>query len=156
MDHPPPPQPATAARLRSVPYKTPYVWAQIFALSNYAGAVAVLTCLPILLLEPTPRNSKILAGSVAAYALTGLISFFNRRRVLCPLCKGTPLAGSRARIHPKARRIFPLDFATSALLSLLFSQTFCCMYCASRFDLLKPFPQPRKTVGADEPPENHS
>lgn len=140
LDSPPSsPQPAVT-RLRTVPYRGPYAWAQILTLFNHAAAVAVLTCVPILLLEPTPRNTKILMGCVAAYIFTSLISFLHRRKVLCPLCKGTPLAASRAHVHPKATRIFPLDHATSALLSLIFTQTFRCMHCASRFDLLKPKP----------------
>lgn len=155
LDSPPPPsQPPAAARLRSVPYRTPFVWAQILAFANWLAGVAVLTCIPIILLEPIPRTTRILVVCMAAYAITALISFLNRRRVLCPLCKGTPLAGSRAHIHPKATRIFPLDYVTSALLSLIFTQTFRCMYCSSRFDLLKPPAQPRKHGETDGQPEH--
>lgn len=139
-----------------MPFRAPFVWAQIVVFLNWLAGVAVLTCIPILLMEPTPRSTKILIGSVAAYAITTLISFLNRRKVLCPLCKGTPLAGSRAHVHPKATRIFPLDHATSAVFSLIFTQTFRCMYCASRFDLLKPRLPQQSPVETDDQPESHS
>ena len=126
------------------------------AFLNCLAGVAVLTCIPILLMEPTPRSTKILIGSLAAYGITTLISFLNRRKVLCPLCKGTPLAGSRAHVHPKATRIFPLDHATSAVFSLIFTQTFRCMYCASRFDLLKPRIPPQSPAETNGQPESHS
>jgi hypothetical protein len=108
------------------------------AFLNWLAAVAVLTCIPILLMSVTPRTVGMLIGSVSAYGITSLISFLIRRKVLCPLCKGTPLANSRAHVHPKATRIFPLDHAASAVCRLIFTQTFRCMYCASAFDLLKP------------------
>jgi hypothetical protein len=70
-------------------------------------------------------------------------SLLKRRSILCPLCKGTPLVSSRAHVHSKAFRIFPLNHATTAMLTILFTQTFRCMYCGSRFDVLKP--RPKKT-----------
>jgi len=142
----------TPVRLRSVPYRKPFVSAQVLAVINYICAVAVMTCVPILLLQPTPHNVKILLGCVAACVVAGLVSFLNRRKVLCPLCKGTPLVSSKARIHPKATRIFPLDYGTSTMLTLIFTQTFRCMYCASRFDLLKERPDQRKPLETPEDP----
>lgn len=160
LDQPPssqpdnPPPRATAARLRSIPYRWPFIKAQIFILANYASAVAVLTCIPILILDPIPRNVEILVACLASYAVTSLVSFLGRRKVLCPLCKGTPLVQSKARIHDKASRIFPFDHGTSTLFRLIFTQTFQCMYCACRFDLLKPLPAPRKSGEVDASTEN--
>ncbi len=133
-----PPPSDSAARLRSVPYRSPYVWAEVFALINYCGAIALLISLPLFFLNANPASMRVVIGCVIFYCISGTVSFLKRRHVLCPLCKGTPLVSSRALVHSKATRIFPLDYGTSAMLILLFSQTFRCMYCGARFDLLKP------------------
>lgn len=133
-----PPPSDSSVRLRSVPYRSPYIWAEIFALFNYCGAVALLTSLPLFFLNPNPSSVRIVVGCVIFYGISGIVSFLKRRHVLCPLCKGTPLVSSRALVHSKATRIFPLDYGTSATLILLFSQTFRCMFCGARFDLMKP------------------
>lgn len=130
-----------------MPHRSPFIWAQILAVVNFACGVAVLTSIPILLLYPSQKNIKVLVACMASYMLTAMVSFLKRRKVLCPLCKGTPLVSSQAEIHPRASRIFPLDYGTSTLLTLIASQTFRCMYCASRFDLLKNRPEPRRAEG---------
>ena len=61
----------------------------------------------------------------------------SRRSARCPLCKGTPYLNTGALTHRNATRLFPLNHGTSALLSSLITQRFRCMYCGTRFDLLK-------------------
>lgn len=141
----PPPQ-DQVARLRSVPYKQGFVWAEIFAFFNFCAAVAVLTALPLFVLRMDEGNIKVLVACIALYGFTGVISFLRRRHVICPLCKGTPLVSSRAHVHAKATRIFPLDYGTSTMVTLLFTQTFRCMYCGAHFDLLKPRIDHRKPL----------
>ncbi len=132
--------PDSQPRMRSVPYRTPFVSAGFFALLHYWGAFSILVVLPLFLVNTTPLAKKALIGSVVFYLASGLVSFLKRRHVLCPLCKGTPLLSTRAHVHPKAFRIFPLDHGTTATLALIFTQTFRCMFCGSRFDMLKPRP----------------
>lgn len=126
--------------MRSVPYRTPFISAGLFALLNYWGAFSFLVVFPLFLLNPNAIGQRTIIGCVVLYLITGIASFLKRRKVLCPLCKGTPLISTRAHVHPKAFRIFPLDHGTTATLALLFTQTFRCMYCGSRFNLLKPKP----------------
>lgn len=128
-------------RLRSVPYRGPFVLAGILGLINFCGAVAILTTLVLYLTAPSQTGMKMLVGTVVFFFIASIASFLKRRNVLCPLCKGTPLVNSRARAHPKAFRVFPLDYGTSSMLSLLFTQTFRCLYCGAKFDLLKPRPE---------------
>jgi len=147
-DTPPAPRPeqTTQPRMRSVPYRTPFISAGLFALINYWAAFSILVVLPLFLIDPTLMAQRALIGCVAFYFLSAIASFLKRRKVLCPLCKGTPLLSTRAHVHPKAFRIFPLDHGTTATLALIFTQTFRCMFCGSRFDLLKPKP-PRHECG---------
>jgi transposase-like protein len=55
---------------------------------------------------------------------------------ICPLCKGTPLVETGARLHERANGC-PLTHGTSTILSILFLQRFRCMYCGTDYDLLK-------------------
>jgi len=107
---------------------------------HYWGTFTLLLAIPVFLVEQTPLARNLLIGSAVFYLFSGLVSFLNRRKVICPLCKGTPLLSTRAHVHAKAFRIFPLDHGTTATLALIFTQTFRCMFCGSRFDLLKPKP----------------
>ena len=136
---PQPPIPSNL-RLRSVPFRSPFFWAGLLTLINYCGAIAVLTMVVLFFLHQTPFAVKVLIGCVVFFAITALISHLKRRSVLCPLCKGTPLVSTRAHVHSRATRIFPFDYGNSAMISILFTQTFRCMYCGSGFDLLKPRP----------------
>ena len=143
---PTPPRQEPIARLRSVPYKRGFVWAEIFAFFNFCAAVAVITALPLFVLRMDEGNIKVLVGCIVLYIVTGIVSFLKRRHVICPLCKGTPLVSTRAHVHAKATRIFPLDYGTSTMVTLLFTQTFRCMYCGAHFDLLKPRIDHRKPL----------
>ena len=125
--------------------------AGIFALLHYCGMIALVTTLVLFLMRPTDSARDVLIGCTIFFCLSAVISFFKRRHVLCPLCRGAPLVNSRARVHAKFRRIFPFGYGTSATLSLLFTQTFRCMYCGEKFDILKGRPKRRHT--SDESPE---
>lgn len=133
----------SSVRLRSVPFRSPYVWAAFFSLVNYCGALAILTTLPLFLINPNGHIVRVLIGCVIFFFVSAIVSILKRRQVLCPLCKGTPLMSTRAHTHSKAFRLFPLDHGNSAVLSVLFTQTFRCMYCGARFDLLKARPERR-------------
>jgi DNA-directed RNA polymerase subunit RPC12/RpoP len=80
----------------------------------------------------------MIVGGIVFSGLLWLTAYFKRRAAKCPLCKGTPLLNSGAVPHPRARRIRPLNQGVSAMLSIMATQRFRCMYCGSDYDLLKP------------------
>ena len=139
-------------RFRSVPYRPPFIWAAIFALVNYCAALAIVITLVVFIIRPTHYSMTVLVGSVVFYAITSVISFLRRRNVFCPLCRGAPLVNSHARVNAKATRIGPLGYGTSATLTLLFTQTFRCIYCGERFNILKSRSHRRRhsTAGDDQ------
>lgn len=126
-----------SSRMRSVPWRLPFLMAEIYGLIHLCAAISVLTALVHLLRNPSPFLVKILIGSLLFFIVSGIASFLQRRTVLCPLCKGTPFISTPIHVHPKAKRIFPLTHAATALIWLIFTQTFRCMHCASKFDILK-------------------
>ena len=136
--HPLQPDKARFQRARSVPSPRPFRVAVFFCAIHYLGVIASLTALVCFFMQPSQAASRVLIGAMIFSAITWLIAFFKRRSTYCPLCKGTPLINSGARTHVRARRILPFNHGTTAVLSILASQKFRCMYCGSDYDLLKP------------------
>ncbi|MBK1829865.1 hypothetical protein JIN77_03955 [Verrucomicrobiaceae bacterium R5-34] len=132
--------PNLGQRDRSVPYKKPYVLAVLATLLFYLLILAVGTAALAFALtaqEGQTRNAYLIAGLLAATAFTWLVAYLLRRRATCPLCKCTPLLDNLALKHQKARKIWPLNYGNSAVLSILCTQRMRCMYCGTPFDILK-------------------
>lgn len=75
----------------------------------------------------------VLAACIAAR----LWAFFLTRRVQCGLCHGSVLIDNGCRKHAHAARIPPLSWRATTVLSILFTLSFRCMYCGTRFRLWK-------------------
>lgn len=143
------PDASVPSRVRSLRYRRPFASALFFTAVHYLSLVAVAAAIFLLLVRLDTLAAQFLAGAVGLSGLTWLIAFFKRRSARCPLCKGTPFLDTRALTHRKAVRIFPLNFGTTAIVSCLFTQRFRCMYCGSRYDLLKPNARERSRDGSD-------
>ncbi|MCX6873914.1 MAG: hypothetical protein NTW21_08905 [Verrucomicrobia bacterium] len=126
-----------ACRARSLRHPGAYVSAVYCAALHYLSLVALLTCAVVFFIRPHPGVSHVLLLSLLACGLTWLVSFMMRRSAICPLCKGTPLLNSGARTHAKAFHIRPFNHGVTAVLSIISTQQFRCMYCGSNFDLRK-------------------
>jgi hypothetical protein len=122
---------------RSLPEKKSYGLAVFFSVIHYLGVIATTTALVIIFLEPSPLAVPFILGGLSFNTVTWLVAYLKRRATFCPLCKGTPLANSGARTHRQAVRVFPFTHGTTAVLSILATHQFRCMYCGLDFDLLK-------------------
>ncbi len=125
-------------RARSLPSASPFRVAVFFSSLHYLGWIATITTMVSFYLVPCHEATEVLIGCMVFCAITWLIAFFKRRNTFCPLCKGTPLMETGARVHVRAKRIFPCNHGVSATLTILATQKFRCMYCGSDYDLLKP------------------
>lgn len=125
-------------RARSLPFRRPFIIAEVLSSLHYLSILAWLTCLVMFLINGTPLASRLIIGSIILVIVTWILAFFQRRSIRCPLCKGTPLLNSGALPHGKAFRIPPLNHGVTATLSLIFTQEYRCMYCGNLYDLLKP------------------
>ncbi|MEM1083207.1 MAG: hypothetical protein AAGI48_03725 [Verrucomicrobiota bacterium] len=130
---------------RSLPHKRPFLGAAFFALIHYLALISTITLGYILIQAEGWKLSTGFIISVSVLALSWLIGYFKRRSARCPLCKGTPLLDTAASKHRKSYRLAPLNYGTTALLSLMLSHRFRCMYCGTGFDLL------RKSTSQREP-----
>lgn len=131
------PEPALLEPARSLAHKRPFVVAMLLSCLQYLAMLAAATLAFILFQS---RSGSVLYGFIAAVLtvmLSWLFAFLQRRGARCPLCKGTPLLDTAASKHRDARRIKPLNYGTSALVGMITSHRFRCMYCGTLFDLLK-------------------
>ncbi len=125
------------SRYRSLPHRRPYHIAVFFAVLHYLCVVAFLSILGVFASRPGEAMLMPVLGALVLCLATWFVAFLKRRKVCCPLCKGTPLLDSRAVTHPGARRLKPLNHGNTAVLDVLFTHRFRCMYCGTSFDLLK-------------------
>lgn len=124
-------------RARSMPSSRSFIVAVLVSALHYFGLVATVTALALFFIEPSQLATRVILAGIIFSAFTWLLAFFKRRAAFCPLCKGTPLINSGALAHSKSVRIIPFNHGVSAVLSIIATQKFCCMYCGSDFDLLK-------------------
>lgn len=136
-------------RDRSLPSSRPFNIAAIFTALYFLGLISTITSAVLFFKESNPLSLKFMLGGLGISIVTGIIAFFKRRAANCPLCRGTPLINSGALPHSGAIRVRPLNHGMTATLSIITSQRFCCMYCGSGFDLLKPSAHLRGTKRTD-------
>ena len=136
--HRPVAEKSSAARARSLPHRSSFVWSTIWSSLFFIGLFASVTCFVLFFVFPSPLATKALVGSIAFSGVMWFFSFLKRRETFCPLCRGTPLMNTGARAHSRAVRIPPLNHGVTAVLSILACQKFCCMFCGTSYDLLKP------------------
>lgn len=124
-------------RARSVPAARPFRVATFYWSLCCLCLMVSATSLAMIFLRPHQLAPWVMAGGLVMSGATFLISVLHRRAAKCPLCKGTPLIGSGAMPHHRARRIRPFNHGASAMLSIMVTQKFHCMYCSAHYDLRK-------------------
>lgn len=124
-------------RDRSLPHTRPFYICAILFIFWLLTVAATISVIVISIALHTPNETRSIIGGIVLCGIVWFITFLKRRGTICPLCKGTPLLNSGALVNERATRIFPFNHGVSAMLSIIFSQRFRCMYCGSTFDLLK-------------------
>lgn len=132
--------PNLGQRDRSVPYKRPFVMAVLSMLAFYLaiiGLAASITSFAITTKDLQNRAAYVIAAFMGISIFCWIFAYLMRRKANCPLCKCTPLLDNMAFKHQKARKVWPLNYGNTAVLSILFKQRWRCMYCGTPFDILK-------------------
>jgi len=82
------------------------------------------------------RESGWLAlGGLGVFIVARTAAFVLARTLTCPLCHGTVMQEGRCLKHADAFRIRPLSHRASAVLMLLCTGAFRCMYCGTAYRL---------------------
>ena len=132
--------PNLGQRDRSVPYKKPFVIAVLSMLMFYLAVIGLVTAIAVFAFvtkELQHRAAYLIAGMLGASVFFWILAYLMRRKANCPLCKCTPLLDNLALKHQKARKVWPLNYGNTAILSILLNQRWRCMYCGTPFDILK-------------------
>ncbi len=74
---------------------------------------------------------------MGVFVLCRLSAAYYTHRLTCPLCHGVVLHEKRCHKHREARKLPLLGYRATAVLSLLLTGTFSCMYCGTLFRLRK-------------------
>ncbi len=120
-----------------MPYKRPFVSAIVLTVLFYLSLIGLISTVFVFFARQDTTTAFMMIGFGVATVVLWILSFLKRRDARCPLCKGTPLLDSAAHRHIHARRIFPLNYGTTAVLGSIFRQKYTCQYCGTPFDLLK-------------------
>jgi hypothetical protein len=75
-----------------------------------------------------------LAG-LGIFVLARFSVFMLSSALNCPLCHGPVMHERRCRKHEHAFRLWPLSYRASAVVSLIFTAGFRCMYCGTAWRL---------------------
>ena len=124
-------------RARSLPFPQHFHSSLRWLAITLLFFICFITSGACLYFAPSPENAYILIAFLVVTIITWIIGFLVRKRATCPLCKGTPFLDSRARVHQKAIRFFPLNYGTTNLIRACLTRRFRCHFCGSPFDLLK-------------------
>ncbi len=76
-------------------------------------------------------------GCIGLFVITRVWAAWYTHRMHCPLCHGLVLHEKRCRKHRDAKKIPLLSYRATAVLGLLFTGVFSCMYCGTLFRLKK-------------------
>jgi hypothetical protein len=71
------------------------------------------------------------------FVVSRTLAFILSRHLSCPLCMGKVMASVRCHKHVNAQCLPPLTHRATAVLAVLFTLSFRCMYCGTRFRLRK-------------------
>lgn len=136
--------PNLGQRDRSVPFKKPFVVAVLCTLVFYLALICLLAAAAAFVFSGKGHQHQaalILAALAAASVFSWIVAYLMRRRANCPLCKCTPLLDNFALKHQKAQKTWPLNHGHTAVVRLLCTQRWRCMYCGTPFDILKTTPR---------------
>lgn len=122
---------------RSLPSNKPFYGVIAFVFLQWIGLASTITAAVLSFFQPEPRVLAIMVGGLIFSGLMWMIGILKRRKVYCPLCRGTPLIDTQARVHTRASRIWPISHGMTAILSILATHQFRCMYCGTDYDMLK-------------------
>ena len=124
-----------------MPYRGTFYVATIWTLAHlFSIGLTAIALFLFLRHHKEPRSVFYLCSVIAGVllmAITLLISYFTRRNARCPLCRGTPLLNSGALAHKNSFCLRPFNHGYTAVLSIAFTQRLTCMYCGTKYDLLK-------------------
>ena len=107
----------------------------LLALISYAALPATIYFTVLLTLEPQGDWHNAAVGSLIAFVGSLVVGTVLSAMTKCSLCHGSPMLGKRCRKHVLANKLPCFTYRASAILHLIFTGKFRCMYCSTPFRL---------------------
>lgn len=125
-------------RPRSTPYSGQLLLGAVSLFVCWLCVPVVISCLVMLTLGHTQPWAALCVWSAGLLVISLVVSLLLSLNVKCPLCHGSPLHSRHGcHKHRLANRWFPLTYRATAVLRILFTWSFRCMYCGTPFRLFK-------------------
>lgn len=107
----------------------------LLALTTYLTLPATIYFTVRLIAEPRGGWQAAAVGSLIAFVASLILGLVLSAITKCGLCHGSPLLGKRCRKHVLANKLPFLTYRASAMLHLIFTGKFRCMFCSTPFRL---------------------
>jgi hypothetical protein len=107
----------------------------LLALITYLSLPATLYFTCRLLLDPGKGWEHWTVAGLITFTGSLVLGLLLSATTRCSLCHGTPLLGKNCRKHTIANKLPFLTYRASAILHLIFTGRFRCMFCSTPFRL---------------------
>jgi predicted RNA-binding Zn-ribbon protein involved in translation (DUF1610 family) len=107
----------------------------LLLLLAFLSFLAVIAGVAMMFVTDVREWGWLALAGLGLFALSRAAVFMLASALNCPLCHGTVMHEKRCRKHDDAFRLWPLSYRASAVLSLLFTASFRCMYCGTAWRL---------------------
>ena len=107
----------------------------LLTLIMYAALPTTLYCTARLIMEPQAGWQMWALGSLITLVASLVLGILLSAITKCTLCHGTPFFWNRCRKHALANKLPFLSYRTSAIVHLLFTWKFRCMFCSTPYRL---------------------
>ena len=107
----------------------------LLTLTTYLALPATIYFTALLILDPQGGWQPWAIGSLITFASTLVLGAVLSASTKCSLCHGSPLMGKQCRKHVLANKLPFLTYRASAMLHILFTGKFRCMFCSTPFRL---------------------
>ena len=107
----------------------------LLGLISYLALPGLIFTTVHLLLNPTDGWQKWTLLCFIAFTGSLILGYILSSTVRCNLCQGSPMLVKKCRKHVLANKLPCLGYRASAILHLLFTGRFRCMYCSTPYRL---------------------
>lgn len=122
-------------RVRHFPHSARLLIVALLLFLAFVGFLAFLGGAVGMVMTRLPGWGWLALGGLASVAIIRVLVFIIGDELTCPLCHGAVMRHRHCHKHVDAFRLWPLSHRASAVLSLLTTFGFRCMYCGTAFRL---------------------
>ena len=122
-------------RVRHFPRSARLLLVAVLLAFSLMSFLIFITALGALLVTQNRDWGWLALAGLGLFAIARGIVFIIGDALTCPLCHGTVMRERRCHKHADAFRLWPLSHRASAVISLLTTLGFRCMYCGTAYRL---------------------